>query len=180
MKQKSASIRVVPISYNSLMLNLKALLLALKFIWSEGRLCISWLSAAFGSTLVDESYITMCTWSRPKTALNQPGQRANKFKSPSFAKVIKNFIYLAQARWEPKHMGKCLAHLTLIAKQLNCGVWGNSLSEILAGLVLSAIICNELRSHKISPRRPALPDKHMCQPARPRVPAVDRNFRKIR
>ena len=46
------------------------------------------------------------------------------------------------------------------------GVCGNEFTEILAGVVLSAIICSELRSQYTSPRWPALPGPHMCQPAR--------------
>ena len=46
--------------------------------------------------------------------------------------------------------------------------YGNASSEILAGAVLSVIICNELRSHETSPRGPARPGPHMYQPARPR------------
>ena len=34
-------------------------------------------------------------------------------------------------------------------------------------------ILNELRSHKISPRVPALPGPHMCQPVLPCVPAEE-------
>ena len=47
----------------------------------------------------------------------------------------------------------------------------------MAGVILSASICNELRSHTISPRGPALPGQHMCQPARPRAQAEE--FKKV-
>ena len=66
------------------------------------------------------------------------------------------------------------------SRLINRESYGNASSEILAGAVLPVIICNELRSHKTSPRGPARPGPHMYQPARPRAPVESsRNLNKV-
>ena len=67
---------------------------------------------------------------------------------------------------------------TYASHLFNCEAYWSSFSEILEGAVLWSFIWNEPRSHKTSPRGPARPDPHMCQPAaRPRAPAGE--FKKV-